>query len=69
MLKPPKRGQPLSFTNDDRISLYLALNMPSPTGYFRDSYGYTLLQRRTYEAQNRAAAEIDQKLRQKTPTN
>lgn len=46
----------------DKALLYVAMNAGSPTGLFRDSAGYAMLQQRTYAAQNAAAREIDEQM-------
>lgn len=42
--------------------LYIAMNAGSPTGWFRDSAGYQMLQQRTYVNQLVAAKELDRKI-------
>lgn len=47
---------------EDKALLYVAMNAGSPTGRFRDSAGYAMLQQRTYAAQLAAAREMDEQL-------
>ncbi len=47
---------------EDKAVLYIAVNAGSPTGLFRDSAGYAMLQQRIYAAQLAAAREMDRQL-------
>lgn len=46
----------------DKALLYVAMNTGSPTGLFRDSAGYTMLQQKTYATQLAAAKAMDEAL-------
>lgn len=50
---------------EDKAFLYVAMNTGSPTGRFRDSAGYTMLQQKTYARQLAAAKAMDERLRGK----